>query len=418
MAKQTGKGKVTDDVSGVTSPMEMTATANGRFSLQLLRPDPNNPRTIMPEAADGLRYSMAEFGDLAGVVWNDATGELVAGHQRLDQLRKAGATTFHREPFIGPGTDTGAGYVQHPITHERFPVRFVAWERRKQQAANLAANSRALAGQFTAGVVDALDGLRQTDGDLFEHLRFSDLLTWEPNATLLLGTDPATTAATAAAAAAVAHGRDAAQRNLQQLFGVPPFSVLDGRQGYWQDRKRAWIALGVDSGAGREHLGVTANASEGKYEYFSGRGAATGGSIFDPVLCEIAVRWFCPPGGAVLDPFAGGSVRGVVAGLLGRHYTGVDLRPGQVDANRVQWEAVAKVAAKAATAAAATIDLLPIDVPPDLTPVQQHGGFSVKRDDLFITAGARHARACTLSSRPRRWAPWGWSRQAAGNRPR
>jgi hypothetical protein len=32
---------------------------------------------------------------------------------------------------------------------------------------------------------------------------------------------------------------------------VPPFSVLDARQGYWQDRKRAWIALGIKSELGR-----------------------------------------------------------------------------------------------------------------------------------------------------------------------
>jgi len=64
--------------------------------------------------------------------------------------------------------------------------------------------------------------------------------------------------------------------------------------------------------------------------------ASTGTSIFDPVLCEIAYRWFCPQGGAVLDPFAGGSVRGIVASKLGRAYTGVDLRPEQLDANRAQ----------------------------------------------------------------------------------
>jgi DNA modification methylase len=64
--------------------------------------------------------------------------------------------------------------------------------------------------------------------------------------------------------------------------------------------------------------------------------ASTGTSIFDPVVCEIAYRWFCPPGGAVLDPFAGGSVRGIVASKLGRPYTGIDLRAEQIDANRAQ----------------------------------------------------------------------------------
>jgi len=62
----------------------------------------------------------------------------------------------------------------------------------------------------------------------------------------------------------------------------------------------------------------------------------SGTSIFDPVLTELAYRWFCPPGGMILDPFAGGSVRGIVAAKLGRRYFGVDLRAEQVAANREQ----------------------------------------------------------------------------------
>ena len=42
-----------------------------------------------------------------------------------------------------------------------------------------------------------------------------------------------------------------AARTLAERFGVPPFSVLDARQGYWQDRKRAWLALGIQSELGR-----------------------------------------------------------------------------------------------------------------------------------------------------------------------
>lgn len=68
--------------------------------------------------------------------------------------------------------------------------------------------------------------------------------------------------------------------------------------------------------------------------------AGSGTSIFDPVLCELAYRWFCPPGGLVLDPFAGGSVRGIVASRLGRRYIGIDLRPEQVEANRAQGAAL------------------------------------------------------------------------------
>lgn len=64
--------------------------------------------------------------------------------------------------------------------------------------------------------------------------------------------------------------------------------------------------------------------------------SSSGTSIFDPVLTELAYRWFAPPGGHILDPFAGGSVRGIVASVLGYQYTGHELRPEQVAANRVQ----------------------------------------------------------------------------------
>jgi len=63
---------------------------------------------------------------------------------------------------------------------------------------------------------------------------------------------------------------------------------------------------------------------------------AAGTSVFDPVLCELAYRWFCPPGGAILAPFAGGSVRGIVASKLGRRYTGIDLSAPQIAANMRQ----------------------------------------------------------------------------------
>jgi hypothetical protein len=66
------------------------------------------------------------------------------------------------------------------------------------------------------------------------------------------------------------------------------------------------------------------------------QGESGGTSIFDPVLTELAYRWFCPRGGRVLDPFAGGSVRGIVASRLGLHYAGIDLRGEQIAANREQ----------------------------------------------------------------------------------
>jgi DNA modification methylase len=73
------------------------------------------------------------------------------------------------------------------------------------------------------------------------------------------------------------------------------------------------------------------------YAMYEPEGAENvGTSIFDPVLCELVYRWFSPPSGRVLDPFAGGSVRGVVASVLGRQYTGIDLSARQIKANEAQ----------------------------------------------------------------------------------
>lgn len=239
---------------------------------------------------------------------------------------------------------------------------------------------------------------------------------------------------------------------LSERFVVPPFSVLDARQGYWQERKRQWIALGILSELGRggqpgtsaraapgedptyrqiarrrgaletsdmvqelkpradqavararervapggsprpaatlgadgrtvrgdgvgkrmrgaypttgsaaketkgiyESNAALANVGTGRLTYVAGNRpleeldpvssmileSESGTSIFDPVLCELAYRWFCPRGGHVLDPFAGGSVRGVVACYLDRDYTGIDLSAVQLEANREQAERI------------------------------------------------------------------------------
>jgi len=61
--------------------------------------------------------------------------------------------------------------------------------------------------------------------------------------------------------------------------------------------------------------------------------SSTGTSIFDPVLCETQYLWFTKKGDKIIDPFSGGSVRGIVAVETGRSYVGVDLRQEQIDAN-------------------------------------------------------------------------------------
>ena len=118
---------------------------------------------------------------------------------------------------------------------------------------------------------------------------------------------------------------------LEDSFGVPPFSILDSKQGYWQTRKKEWKSIGIESEVGRDARSFNTK------EWFEEKGMSaitnTDVSIFDPVLCELVYKWFCQPRGKILDPFAGGSVRGIVASVFGYDYTGVDLRKEQIDAN-------------------------------------------------------------------------------------
>jgi len=127
-----------------------------------------------------------------------------------------------------------------------------------------------------------------------------------------------------------AKGSEVGAGSLSAKFGIPPFSVLNARDGWWQDRKRAWLALGIKSEEGR------IAPAGGSPDMLARQSGESGTSIFDPVLCELAYRWFSPAGGTVLDPFAGGSVRGIVASYCGRQYVGVELRAEQVEANRAQ----------------------------------------------------------------------------------
>jgi hypothetical protein len=169
---------------------------------------------------------------------------------------------------------------------------------------------------------------------------------------------------------------------LAERFLVPPFSIFDQRSGRWQARKRAWMDLGIESETGRgenllgfsgginrqyenqkkaltipslsgrvpdyytqkkaieSQLGheITNKEFEEKYlEIEDGGGLSSGGtSVFDPVLTELMISWFSPPGSQIFDPFAGGSVRGIVSATLGRNYLGVELRSEQVLANMQQ----------------------------------------------------------------------------------
>jgi hypothetical protein len=108
---------------------------------------------------------------------------------------------------------------------------------------------------------------------------------------------------------------------------IKPFSILDTRTKEWQDRKRWWIqTYNIKSELGRED-------TQSNSKFWDDEDTV---SVFDATLCEKMYEWFVPKGGKVLDPFAGGSVRGIVATEMGFKYDGIDISQTQIDANRKQ----------------------------------------------------------------------------------
>jgi len=125
---------------------------------------------------------------------------------------------------------------------------------------------------------------------------------------------------------------------LRDKFIEPPFSILDTKTGSWQSRKRLWQSKGIKSEVGRDAAVIHLTSSKKEYnDVIKAKGLQTNyTSIFDPALCEVLYHWFCKEKGEILDPFAGGSVRGIVANYLGYKYTGIDIRKEQIDSNLEQ----------------------------------------------------------------------------------
>lgn len=291
-----------------------------------LIPYVRNARTHSDEQIAQLAGSIREFGWTNPILVDGENG-LIAGHGRLLAARKLG---FETVPVIELAHMTEA----------------------QKRAYILADNKLALNAGWDNELLSLELGDLQLDGMDLSLVGFSiDELT---GLGVLGG---------CGAGDGTGEGQQQEAGKLADKFLIPPFSVISARDGWWQDRKRTWIAMGIRSEEGRGappggSLMPCTNYAEAKQDGkgtrsdgygkrlmssttvcetdWMKRGPDAGGSIFDPVLCELAYRWFSPEGGTILDPFAGGSVRGIVASKLGRQYIGVDLRPEQIEANRNQ----------------------------------------------------------------------------------
>ena len=180
------------------------ADAVQRRPVAALIPYARNARTHSPEQVTQIAASIERFGFTVPVLTDEAGG-IIAGHGRVMAAKQLGLADVP--------TMTAAG-----------------WTGAQKRAYVIADNKLALNAGWDDGLLAAeLMALRDLDFDLGA-TGFS-----EDELSALFGQAPP----------------DINPVSLADRFGVPPFSVLNAREGWWQDRKRAWLALGIESELGR-----------------------------------------------------------------------------------------------------------------------------------------------------------------------
>jgi hypothetical protein len=184
-----------------------------------LIPFAGNARTHSDEQVAQIAASIAEFGFVNPVLVS-ADDVVVAGHGRLLAARRLGMTEV---PVI---------VLDHLSETQR-------------RALVIADNRIAESAGWDEQLLRAeLAALREQDFDL-------DLLGFAETelGRLLDAVNVETGEAEAPTDSQAIVGRPS--QTLAERFGIPPFSVLNAREGWWQNRKRAWIDLGIRSELGR-----------------------------------------------------------------------------------------------------------------------------------------------------------------------
>lgn len=121
---------------------------------------------------------------------------------------------------------------------------------------------------------------------------------------------------------------------LADRYVTIPSSVFITYKGKWKERKNQWrelIDVNGKTRAGKMGDGGLVLGNTQAFMTTSTYSQCV--SLFDPVLAEVMVRWFCPENGSVFDPFAGDTLKGLVFSTLGHKFTGIELRQEQVDEN-------------------------------------------------------------------------------------
>lgn len=181
--------------------MELT-----KLSIADLTPHPQNYNTHPEEQLLELEKSLESFDQYKNIVV--CQGVIIAGHGLVEAAKRKGMTEIY-------------ALVRDDMTEE-------------QQLALLVSDNATPAGAFPD--VDKLNSIFDNidpftvPGITQEWLDTMDIT----NETAVDEIDT-----------------EEAFKTLSERFIVPPFSVFDTRQGYWQERKKQWLSLGIQSELGR-----------------------------------------------------------------------------------------------------------------------------------------------------------------------
>lgn len=251
--------------------------------LEELKPYENNPRKN-DEAVEYVANSIKEFGFKVPIII-DKNGVIIAGHTRYKASKQL---NLDKVPCI----------IVDDLTEEQI------------KAFRLADNKVSEIAEWDFDLLDkelnSILDINMEDFGFEEN--FKDIFETE----------------------AEKHGK------LIDRFVVPPVTIFDTRQGYWNERKKMWREKIADNAEARKNA-IVQTAQE--RPYFEGDFNSV--SLLDPVLSEIIVKWFMPKienGINCFDVFAGDTVFGFVSSYLKKNFTGIELRKEQADFNNKRVE--------------------------------------------------------------------------------
>jgi hypothetical protein len=253
--------------------------------LKALKEYGRNPRRMSKDQFGSLVKSIKEDGYHQRLIVNQ-DGTIIGGHQRKKALKEAGYESVDKIPVLMPNRQLNEEEFKRLNVRDNLPF-----------------------GEFDFDILTA-------DFDIDELKEWGMPEGWLPN----VGDED--------------DFKLQGNGSLIEEFGAPPFTVFDCKQGYWINRKKTWVDMGIVGQMGRKNNLTFGAKNEGSPLNKIISNAAPTTSVFDPVLTEILYSWFARNDSVVLDPFAGGITRGGIASIMGMRYVGVDISSEQINSNQ------------------------------------------------------------------------------------